>query len=336
LDLGAGCGFLAVFASGHARQVVATDLNPRATEFARFNVWLNAVKNVECLTGDTFEPVHGRTFDLIVSNPPFFVTPSSEQVYCENSMELDGYCRELIRSAPRYLNEDGFLQITFEWVQVRGQAWQDRLKEWLDDTGCDAWVLRSYARSAAAYAAERIGGMMPYSPQAANQRFDEWMGYYRARGVEEIHGGILAMRRRSGSNWIRIEEVPNLDCREPFGDSIVELFANQDKLETDRSVDQMMAWKPRLPSDLRIDQQLRLDGGEWKPASMQLRRPGGLPSSLALDPAVADFLRRCDGSRTLNDLGRDLAASVKIDPEQVRQQCCAVTRKLVESRLVLL
>jgi hypothetical protein len=336
LDLGSGCGILAILASGHSRQVVATDLNPRATEFARFNVWLNGLQNVDCLTGDTFEPVLGRTFDLIMSNPPFFVTPSTGQIYCENSMELDGYCRELVRAAPRYLNEDGFLQITFEWVQVRGQAWQDRLKGWLEDTGCDAWVLRSYARTAAAYASERIGGIMPYSPLTANQRFDEWMSYYRDRGVEEVHGGILAMRRRSGNNWIRIEEVANLDCREPFGESVVELFGNQDRLEADRSVDQMMAWKPRLPSDVRIDQQLHLEAGAWKPSSMQLRRPGGLPSFLALDPLVADFLRSCDGTRTLRDLGRELAVTVKVDPEQVCQQCCAVTRKLVERRLVLL
>jgi len=335
LDLGTGCGMLAVLAAGHSRQVVATDLNPRATEFARFNVWLNGVDNVDCLTGDTFEPVQGRTFDLIMSNPPFFVTPSAEQVYCENSMELDGYCRELIRAAPRHLNENGFLQITLEWVQVKGQAWQDRLKGWLEDTGCDAWVLRSYARSAAAYASERIGRMMPYSPLTANQRFDEWMAYYRARQVEEIQGGILALRRRSGQNWIRIEEVAILDSKEPFGGAVVELFANQDRLEADRSVDRMMAWKPRLAADVRIDQQLHLEAGEWKPASMQLRRSGALPSSLTLDPLVADFLRRCDGSRTLSDLARDLAAVVKIDPEQVRQQCCAVTRKLVERRLVL-
>lgn len=203
LDLGAGCGILAVLASGHSRQVVASDLNPRATEFARFNVWLNGVQNVDCLTGDTFEPVRGQTFDLITSNPPFFVTPSSGQIYCENSMELDSYCRELIRAAPRYLNENGFLQITLEWVQVRGQSWRVRLAEWLEDSGCDAWVLRSYARSAAAYASERIGRMMPYSPLTANQRFDEWMAYYRARQVEEVQGGILALRRRSGKNWIR-------------------------------------------------------------------------------------------------------------------------------------
>ena len=336
LDLGAGCGILAILASGHCGQVVASDLNPRATEFARFNVWLNGVRNVECVTGDTFEPVAGRTFDLIASNPPFFVTPSADQIYCENSMELDGYCRELIRAAPGYLNEGGFLQITLEWVQVKGQDWRDRLAEWLEATGCDAWVLRSYKRSAAAYAAERIGRMMPYSPLTENQRFDEWMTYYHARGVEEVQGGIMALRKRSGSNWIRIEEVASLDCTEPFGEAVVELFANQDRLETERSVEQMMAWKPRLPADAWVDQQLRLEAGEWKPSSMQLRRPGGLPTSLAVDPQVAGFLRGLDGTRTLDELGRKLAAEVGVDAEQVRQQCCAVVRKLVDRRLALL
>src|ERR1035438_4519326 len=95
----------------------------------------------------------------------------------------------------------------------------------------------------------------------------------------------------SRQNWIRIENVNGLECAEPFGEAIVELFANHDRLASDRSADRMMAWKPRLPSDVRIDQQLHLEGGEWKPSSMQLRRPGTLPSFLALDPQVADFLR---------------------------------------------
>ena len=138
-------------------------------------------------------------------------------------------------------------------------VWQDRLAEWLADTGCDAWVLRSYARSAAAYASERIGGMMPYSPITANQRFDEWMDYYRARGVEEIHGGILAMRRRSGKNWMRIERCP-WTVRSRLASPLLELFANRTVWR--RTLDgPEMAWKPRLPSDTRIDQQLRLVAG---------------------------------------------------------------------------
>ena len=56
LDLGAGCGALALAAVAHSESVVATDLNPRATEFASFNARLNGLDRVECLTGKTFEP----------------------------------------------------------------------------------------------------------------------------------------------------------------------------------------------------------------------------------------------------------------------------------------
>jgi len=80
---------------------------------------------------------------------------------------------------------------------------------------------------------------------------------------------------------------------------------------------------------------LRLEDAEWKSASMQLRRPGSLSSSLALDSQVAGFLRRCDGTRTLYELARDFATGIAADPEQVRTQCCAVIRKLAERRLVL-
>jgi methylase of polypeptide subunit release factors len=336
LDLGAGCGILAVLAAGHSGHVVATDLNPRTSEFIAFNAWLNEVSNVEWLTGDTFGPVEGRTFDLIFSNPPFFVTPSGDQIFCESRFELDGFCRELVRAAPAYLNEGGYLQITLEWVELKGQAWQDRLMEWLKDSGCDVWALRCYARSAADYASERIGRMMPYSPESVQQRHDDWMKYYRARNVEEIHGGILAMRKRTGANWVRIEEAPGLDFSEPFGHAIDELFANQDRLETDRSIAQMLAWRPRVAPDARIDQQLHWSAGQWKPLSTQIKRSVGLPSSLAMDPQVMEFLRRCDGTRTLSELAQDLAAAVKVNLEQVRQDSCAIIRKLAERRLVLL
>ncbi len=336
LDLGAGCGILAILASMHSAHVVATDLNPRAAEFIAFNAWLNGASNLECLTGDTFEPVEGRTFDMIVSNPPFFVTPGYGQLYCETGMELDGYCRRLVKSVQRYLNEGGFLQITFEWVKVSGEAWQDRLADWLKDSGCDGWVAHSYARTADAYAAERLERMTGYSPETVSQRLPEWQSYYRSRGVEEIHGGVLVMRRRSGSNWIRIEEMPGLESAEPFGDQVLELFHNQDRLETDRTEESMLDWRPRVSPHVRLEQQSQLVEGKWRPVSAQLRRIGALAGSLGTDRQVTEFLSSCDGTRTISELAAELAQTIKVDRQQVSSQCCAIVRKLVERRLVLL
>ncbi len=79
LDLGAGTGIGALELSRRVRRVVATDLSERATHFARFNLRLNARANVAAVTGDLYEPVAGRTFDCIVSHPPF--VPSQDDAF---------------------------------------------------------------------------------------------------------------------------------------------------------------------------------------------------------------------------------------------------------------
>ena len=253
LDLGTGCGIQGVLAAAYSDRVCSTDLNRRAEEFVVFNAHLNDVSNIECLIGDTFEPVKERTFDLILSNPPFFVTPSADQLYCENGMDLDQYCRRVVREAAQHLNEGGYFQAVMEWVQVRGETWQARLAEWLRGTQCDAWILRGYARPAAAYAKQRIGETWPHLTSSA--KFEEWMAYYRERGVEEIHGGLLAMRRRSGQNWLRLEEMP-VDATDPFGETVLEVFATQDILSTHPSDDQLLGTKPRLSPYAQLEHEI--------------------------------------------------------------------------------
>ena len=332
LDLGAGCGIQGILAARHSRQVVATDLNPRAEEFTLFNASLNGVGNIECLTGDTFEPVRGRTFDRILANPPFFVTPGSGCLYCETSMELDQYCRRVVREAALHLNEGGWLQVLLEWAKVRGQPWEEKLREWLDSTGCDAWVLRGYARDAAGYAAERMREQ--FDNDVSPARFGEWMAYYRQQGVEEVHGGVLTMRRRSGKNWIRIEDMP-VDPQEPVGDSILETFATLDLLAACARDEDLLRTRPRLSPQAHLQQKFRASGGKWAGESLLLQSAAGIPvAPLAVEKSVAGFLARCDGSRTLEDLAEELASGLKVGAESVRQQCCAVVRKLAGLRLV--
>jgi len=57
----------------------------------------------------------------------------------------------------------------------------------------------------------------------------------------------------------------------------VELFANHDRLASDvpRNDDGLEA---APASDVRIDQQLHLEGGEWKPSSMPLSGPAPFPA----------------------------------------------------------
>lgn len=85
LDLGVGMGVQTMHLLSHCDHIVATDISARALAFARFNLILNAYdlglerenieERVSLRQGSLFEPVEGEQFDLIVTNPPFVITP---------------------------------------------------------------------------------------------------------------------------------------------------------------------------------------------------------------------------------------------------------------------
>jgi len=81
LDVGTGCGILAVVAARKAKNVVATDINPHAVKCAKLNAKTNRVNNkMNVRLGDLFKPIRKtEKFDLIIFNAPYLPTALSEQ-----------------------------------------------------------------------------------------------------------------------------------------------------------------------------------------------------------------------------------------------------------------
>lgn len=328
LDLGTGTGILALHAASYSEQVVATDLNPRAIELARFNAMLNGIGNVECISGDGFSPVASRKFDRIVSNPPFFITPGNQFLFCDNAMDLDGLCRRLVREAPARLEPGGYFQMLCEWAQIGNQDWHERLGEWFQGTDCDVWVLRGNTVDPAQYAQERIIEINHFPARDAGF-YDEYMAYYRKRQVEAIHKGLVAMRLRPGRNWIVMEDVTDAP-RESFGDAVERRFAARDFLDSCATDEQLLEVKPRVSPHARLEQVFEPSTQGWKPSPLTLKLVRGFPSSVSLQPLVAEFLSAFDGAHTLGEMIGALSPKVAAPPERVRKECLDVTRKLIE------
>ena len=75
LDLGTGSGAIAVSVA-HARSdaiVTATDIDAAALEVAQANARMHGV-TLELLQGAWWQPVAGRRFELILSNPPYIAS----------------------------------------------------------------------------------------------------------------------------------------------------------------------------------------------------------------------------------------------------------------------
>lgn len=83
LDMGTGCGILAVLAAENAKKVVAVDINPYAIKCAEKNAEINGFEEkIEFRLGDLFRPIRSNEkFDLIVFNAPYLPSePISEKV----------------------------------------------------------------------------------------------------------------------------------------------------------------------------------------------------------------------------------------------------------------
>ena len=107
-------------------RITAIDISVEALEIAR----KNAIKNgtpIEFLLGDCYEPVAGRRFHMILSNPPYIKEKEMETLSPEvkNEPELalrggiDGlkFYRKLIRNARNHLFSDGRILFEIGWKQ---------------------------------------------------------------------------------------------------------------------------------------------------------------------------------------------------------------------------
>ena len=114
LDMGTGCGILAVIAAMKALKVVATDLNPHAVECARLNIKTNNVSGkVDVRQGDLFKPLQKtEKFDLIIFNAPYLPSEPHEEKTWKGRAWAGGQSgREVIDrfidEAPQYLKDGG-------------------------------------------------------------------------------------------------------------------------------------------------------------------------------------------------------------------------------------
>jgi len=336
LDLGSGCGVHAFLAARHSDRTVAVDINPRAVQLARFNARLNGITNIEWLEGDFFTPVQNQKFDLIISNPPFVISPESRFIYRDGGMEADAVTRKIVREAPRCLHEGGYCQILCNWAEINGEDWRSRLQSWFAETGCDAWVMRSESLTAATYASTWIKHTEFFDRETTfAERFKKWMAYYNKLGIESVGAGLVTMRKRAGtSNWYHADESPQ-EMVGPCGEAIARGFQLRDFLQTVQNDDQLLNCRLHHSPDIRLEQLFKPTEQRWEITESTISLAKGFVYKGNSDPFIANMLVNCDGHIPLKELITELAASLGSDAERVTPVVCQLVRRLVEQGFLL-
>ncbi len=137
LDLGCGAGVQLLHAARHATRVVGTDTNPRALAMTALSAALSGIpaEQVDLRDGSLFGPVSDERFDLIVSNPPFVISPSHQFTYRDAGLPGDELSRLVVRGAAAHLAPGGMAAVLGNWLHVSGEEWSERVAEWVSGTG---------------------------------------------------------------------------------------------------------------------------------------------------------------------------------------------------------
>jgi SAM-dependent methyltransferase len=297
LDVGTGNGIQAILLAAHAERVVATDVNPRALAYASFNAAANGVANVETRLGSFLEPAAGETFELVVANPPYVVSPEHALLFRDGDLPGDGVSEHVVRAVPPVLAAGAFASVLIAWALDPADPFA-RPRAWLDGAGCDALLLHTSTDDPVETAATWNRDLLD-RPEAYADALDRWLAYYRELGIERLGYACLVLRKRADGRdgRFRALQLPHAALR-PAGAHVRRLFATDDRLE---HVDDeaLLARRLRVVDDAVVAQESSFGDGAWHGLPPTLRLGRGLPFSAGLDAATARTVRLLDGTRTL-------------------------------------
>ena len=370
LDLGVGCGIQTLYLLRHVRQVVATDISTRALEFTAFNVALAGVDSarVQLRQGNLLEPVAGQRFDLIVSNPPFVITPPSVRQAGLPLMEYRDaggpILPALVRGLEDHLNPDGVAVMLGNWEHREGTSWRTSVNQWIGKS-LDAWIIQREVQDPVEYAAMwlRDGGLTPErSGVAFENALAAWQEDFDSRQVSGVGMGYLvfhapgAVGAPSGPGgtalegqtapeepasdaaapgavvepWRVLEEVPT-SGQGALGEHVAQVIAAHEAL---RGLDdaQVAALKLRTASGLSKEEALTPTP---VPTAPVIRQAEGFGRVIAVGmPEVALLSASDEGLLTVAQIAAAVASLTSEDPAAVLADMVAATRTFAHAGMV--
>ena len=315
LDLGTGCGIQTFHLLHHAEHVTATDISERALAFTRFNLMLNAAAlqldpadleaRVSLRLGSLLDPVAGEEFELVVSNPPFVITPrgagesaADQFTYRDGGLPGDEIVAALVRDLPSVLAPGGTAQLLGNWEIPAGAGWAERPQGWASPD-VDVWFIQREQVSPEQYAETWLQD----ASEARNRRLyqDSYAAYlddFAARNVEAIGFGMVWLRRPAadaGPVFSRFEEI-TYPIEQPVGPYLGAAVERADWL----AAHDLDAAHLLVAEDVTEERHQR--PGAEHPGVILLRQGAGLRRTNLLSTELAGFASACDGELSVGQI----------------------------------
>ena len=335
LDVGTGCGIQTFHLLAHAEHVTATDISERALAFTRFNLLLNAQAlnidpqnpqaRVSLREGSLLEPVAGELFDLVVSNPPFVITPrvageSAEEqfTYRDGGLPGDEIVSTMVRQLPSVLVPGGRAQMLGNWEIIRDSAdpdaprpWDERPRAWVADGGAEAWFIQREALTPASYAETWLKDASENRDRSHyEQTYVAYLNDFASRNVHSIGFGMIWLRRPTEATAAgvteplqRFEEI-TYPIQQPIARALTESVRRYDRLAA-MDDEALLAAHLEVAEDVTEERHGR--PGAEHPSVILLRAGSGLCRTQLLSTETAGFASASDGELAVGQIVAALA-----------------------------
>ena len=347
LDLGCGCGIQTLYLLRHAEHVVATDISERALAFTAFNAALAGVcvmgdpdagsggggGRLELLRGSLLEPVAGRRFDLIASNPPFVLTPPAVR---EAGLPLMEYrdaggpvLPELVAGLREHLEPGAAAVMLGNWEHRDADSWREAVATWIPE-GLDGWVIEREVQDPVEYATMwlRDGGLTPErDAEGFDAALGAWIDDFEVRGVQGVGFGYLIVHRplRPRDPWRLLEEVTT-SGQGVLGHHVAEVLEVRERL-AGLDDDAVADLRPVLAPD--VTEERHLIPGAAEPTVILLRQGGGLGRTIRASTVVAALAGVADGELSVGQIASAVVALTGEDAIGLRAEMVEATRHLI-------
>jgi methylase of polypeptide subunit release factors len=295
LDLCAGSGIGALIMSAAAKKAVSADITSRATYFAEFNRLLNGRGNVECLQGDLYDPVTGRTFDRITAHPPYVPSLGDDMVFRDGGELGETVLRRAIEGLVTYLRPAGTFTALCVGLDTKAARFEARVRSWLGARESEFDLVfacgnEKNPEDALKDISYRASSISTFKAQDLSRTFAD---------VTKVSYGALFIRRRSGDGPTltlrpRLSEHTDAGCLEWFigwldrRDAIAKSIASS---------------RPHLARDVRIKSTHGVSGKGLVPVEFFLETARPFSATTRFDdPWIIPLIAQFDGSRSLAEL----------------------------------
>lgn len=337
LDLGTGCGVQALHLGGQAGSIVVTDLSERALAYARFNAALNGVE-WDVRAGSMLEPVAGERFDLVVSNPPFVITPRTGEVplfeYRDGGEAGDTIVADFVRSVGEHLEPGGVAQLLGNWEVPRGSTWTERVASWLDGAGVDAWVVQREEQDPAEYAETwaRDGGHHPGTADF-DAMYAAWLDDFASRDIESVGFGVITLQRPATDRPVFLDLQDERGHVPPaMGETVSVGLAARTWL-AEHGDDEVLDRSWKATPD--VTEERHTMPGASDPSVIVARQGGGLGRIIQLSTVTAAYLSVADGELTPRQAVGAIAGILDLDSGDVESEVVAFIRDAAKDGLLV-